>query len=120
MQKTLTTYLPAFFAALAEQRSYALFAPHFEQTVKYLTELSTKKALNKCAEDVLENFNNHVVIKALKTFFEELSQLNINLDVLDANLTILEGTAVTHSTGNCSGNCTVYCLLYNHVNISQS
>ena len=84
MQKILTTYLPAFFAALAEQRSYALFAPHFEQTVKYLTELSTKKALNKCAEDVLENFNNHVVIKALKTFFEELSQLNINLDVLDA------------------------------------
>lgn len=86
MQKTLTTYLPAFFAALAEQRSYALFAPHFEQTVKHLTELSTKKALNKCAEDVLENFNNHVVIKALKTFFEELSQLNINLDVLDAYL----------------------------------
>ena len=86
MQKILTTYLPAFFAALAEQRSYALFAPHFEQTVKYLTELSTKKALNKCAEDVLENFNNHVVIKALKTFFEELSQLNINLDVLDAYL----------------------------------
>ncbi|WP_163122329.1 UvrD-helicase domain-containing protein [Acinetobacter portensis] len=86
MQKTLTIDLPEFFTALAERKSYALFAPHFENTVKYLTELSTKKVLNKCAEDVLENFNHHVVIRALKAFFEKVAELNISLDLLDAYL----------------------------------
>ena len=32
-----------------------------------------------------------------------------DLDVLDANLAILESTGVNHSTGNCSGNCTGLC-----------
>ena len=86
MQKTLLIDLPEFFKALAEQKSYALFARHFEQTIKNLTDLSTKKVLNKCADEVLEQFNNHLVIKALKGFFERLSQLSLNLDVLDAYL----------------------------------
>ena len=86
MQQVLCQDLPTWFEALKNQRSYALFAPHFATTLKLLTDLSTKKVLNKCAEDVLENFNNNVVICALNAFFEQLAQLEIDLDVLDAYL----------------------------------
>jgi exodeoxyribonuclease V beta subunit len=86
MQRTLCEDLPAFIQALSEQRSYALFAPHFEKTLKNLTELATKKVLNKCAEDVLNQFNQHVLIQSLKHFCEALSKLNMDLDLLDAYL----------------------------------
>lgn len=86
LKKTLTTDLIAFCSALSTQKSYALFAAHFQKTVKNLTELSTKKVLNKCAEDVLQTFNQHPVIQALKTFFEHLDQLNTDLNLLDAYL----------------------------------
>ena len=86
MQHTLCEDLPAFIQALSEQRSYALFAPHFEKTLKNLTELATKKVLNKCAEEVLHQFEQHPVMQALKSFCEALSQLNLDLDLLDAYL----------------------------------
>lgn len=86
MQHTLCEDLPAFIQALSEQRSYALFAPHFEKTLKNLTELATKKVLNKCPEEVLHQFEQHPVMQALKSFCEALSQLNLDLDLLDAYL----------------------------------
>lgn len=86
MQRTLCEDLPAFIQALAEQGSYALFAPHFEKTLKNLTDLATKKVLNKCAEDVLNQFDQHVVMQSLRRFCEALSKLSVDLDVLDAYL----------------------------------
>ena len=86
MQRSLCDDLPAFIRALAEQRCYALFAPHFETTLKNLTDLATKKVLNKCAEEVLHQFEQHPVMQALKSFCEALSQLNMDLDLLDAYL----------------------------------
>ena len=86
MQRSLCDDLPAFIQALAEQRCYALFAPHFETTLKNLTDLATKKVLNKCAEEVLHQFEQHPVMQALKSFCEALSQLNLDLDLLDAYL----------------------------------
>lgn len=86
IQKTLCLDLPTWFTALKAQKSYALFAPHFASTVKALTDLTTKKALNKCAEDVLEKFNQNIVIQTLRSFFEKLQQLEMDLDVLDAYL----------------------------------
>ncbi|OTG72719.1 exonuclease V subunit beta [Acinetobacter sp. ANC 4169] len=86
MQRTLCDDLPAFIQALAEQRCYALFAPHFEKTLKNLSDLATKKVLNKCAEDVLHQFEQHGVIQKLKGFCEALSKLNLDLDLLDAYL----------------------------------
>lgn len=86
MQRSLCDDLPAFIQALAEQRCYALFAPHFETTLKNLTGLATKKVLNKCAEEVLHQFEQHPVMQALKSFCEALSQLNLDLDLLDAYL----------------------------------
>ncbi len=86
MQRSLCDDLPAFIQALAEQRCYALFAPHFETTLKNLTDLATKKVLNKCAEEVLHQFEQHPVVQALKSFCEALSQLNLDLDLLDAYL----------------------------------
>ncbi|ALH95065.1 UvrD-helicase domain-containing protein [Acinetobacter equi] len=86
MQKTLCLDLPELFEALRAQRSYALFAPHFSETLKRLSDLSTKKALNKCAENVLDTFNQHPVIVQLKGFFEQLQQLDVDLNLLDAYL----------------------------------
>ena len=86
MQRTLCEDLPAFIQALAEQGSYALFAPHFEKTLKNLTDLATKKVLNKCAEDVLNQFDQHVLLQSLRRFCEALSKLSVDLDVLDAYL----------------------------------
>ncbi len=86
MQRTLCDDLPALIQALTEQRSYALFAPHFETVLKNLTDLATKKVLNKCAEDVLHQFEQHPVMQALKSFCTALSRLNLDLDLLDAYL----------------------------------
>lgn len=86
MQRTLCQDLPAFIQALAEQGSYALFAPHFEKTLKNLTDLATKKVLNKCAEDVLNQFDQHVVLQSLRRFCKALSKLSVDLDLLDAYL----------------------------------
>jgi exodeoxyribonuclease V beta subunit len=86
MQRTLCDDLPAFIQALAEQRCYALFAPHFEKTLKNLTDLATKKVLNKCAVEVLNQFEQHGVIQKLKGFCEALAKLNLDLDLLDAYL----------------------------------
>lgn len=86
MQRTLCDDLPAFIQALAEQRCYALFAPHFEKTLKNLSDLATKKVLNKCAEDVLHQFEQHAVMQQLKCFCEALSKLSLDLDLLDAYL----------------------------------
>lgn len=86
MQRSLCEDLPAFIQALAEQRCYALFAPHFETTLKNLTDLATKKVLNKCAEEVLNQFEQHAVIRKLKSFCEALTKLNLDLDLLDAYL----------------------------------
>ena len=86
MQRTLCDDLPIFLQALAQQGCYALFAPHFEKTLKHLNELATKKVLNKCAEDVLHQFEQHAVIQSLRVFCEALSKLNMDLDVLDAYL----------------------------------
>jgi exodeoxyribonuclease V beta subunit len=86
MQRTLCDDLPAFIHALAEQRCYALFAPHFDKTLKNLTDLATKKVLNKCAEEVLHQFEQHAVMQQLKCFCEALSKLSLDLDLLDAYL----------------------------------
>ncbi|OTG64545.1 exonuclease V subunit beta [Acinetobacter sp. ANC 3903] len=86
MQRTLCDDLPAFIQALAEQRCYALFAPHFETTLKNLSDLATKKVLNKCAVEVLNQFEQHGVIQKLKSFCEALAKLNLDLDLLDAYL----------------------------------
>lgn len=86
MQRTLCQDLPAFIQALVEQGSYALFAPHFEKTLKNLTDLATKKVLNKCAEDVLNQFDQHIVLQSLRRFCEALSKLSVDLDLLDAYL----------------------------------
>ncbi|WP_291368456.1 MULTISPECIES: UvrD-helicase domain-containing protein [unclassified Acinetobacter] len=86
MQRTLCDDLPAFIDALAEQRCYALFAPHFDKTLKNLTDLATKKVLNKCAEEVLHQFEQHAVMQQLKCFCEALSKLSLDLDLLDAYL----------------------------------
>jgi len=86
MQRTLCDDLPAFIHALAEQRCYALFAPHFDKTLKNLTDLATKKVLNKCAEVVLHQFEQHAVMQQLKCFCEALSKLSLDLDLLDAYL----------------------------------
>src|SRR5699024_1745594 len=42
--------------------------------------------LNKCAEDVLNQFEQHVVMQSLKSFCEALSKLSMDLDLLDAYL----------------------------------
>ena len=86
MQRILCQDLPAFLTALKEQRAYALFAPHFEKTLKHLTDLATKKVLNKCTVDVLEQFEQHPVWRQVRSFLEALAELELNLDVLDAYL----------------------------------
>lgn len=77
--------LPDFIAALKQQGAYALFAPHYASTLKMCAELS-KKALNKCPEDVLQGFEQHVVIASLKKFCEGIEHLSADLDQLDRYL----------------------------------
>ncbi len=86
MQHTLCEALPALLKALSQQRGYALFAPHFEKTLKLCTDLSTKKVLNKCPDEVLTQFEQHAVIQRLKAFCQQLQQLQLDLELLDAYL----------------------------------
>ena len=86
MQMLFTEVLPAFLVALQQQGAYALFAPQYANTLKQLTELTTKKPLNKCAEDVLQSFENHPIIRSLKLFIEGMQKLTVDLDVLDSYL----------------------------------
>ena len=86
MQLLLTQSLPAFLAALQQQGAYALFAPQHSNTLKLLTDLATKKVLNKCAEDVLYQFENHPILQCLRQFLAKLQQLTVDLDVLDSYL----------------------------------
>ncbi|OTG67538.1 UvrD-helicase domain-containing protein [Acinetobacter silvestris] len=86
MQTLFTDVLPAFLLALQQQGVYALFAPQYANTIKQLTELTTKKPLNKCPDDVLQNFENHSIINSLKQFVEGLQKLTVDLDVLDSYL----------------------------------
>ncbi|OTG95561.1 UvrD-helicase domain-containing protein [Acinetobacter sp. ANC 3832] len=86
MQMLFTEVLPAFLVSLQQQGAYALFAPQYANTLKQLTELTTKKPLNKCAEDVLQSFENHPIIRSLKLFIEGMQKLTVDLDVLDSYL----------------------------------
>ncbi|OTG85685.1 exonuclease V subunit beta [Acinetobacter sp. ANC 4558] len=94
IQHVLTQDLPHWLSALKTQRSYALFASHFATTLKQLTEISTKKVLNKCADDVLNQFNQNIIITALRNFFEKLQQLENDLDLLDSYLKFYLGQHV--------------------------
>lgn len=86
LQQVLQHDLPDFIALLKTQRANALYASDCADTVKSLLELATKKSLNKCAEDILIQFENHRVIQALKTFFEAYQQLSVDLDQVDSYL----------------------------------
>lgn len=86
MQQFFQQALPEFFEALKQQGAYALFAAQYANTLKLITELTTKKPLNKCPEDVLNTFQQHSVIVALKAFIEALAKLNLDLDQLDSYL----------------------------------
>lgn len=86
MQEFFLQELPDFFEALKQQGVYALFASQYINTLKLITELTTKKTLNKCSEDVLNNFQQHEVIVALKRFVEALAKLHLDLDQLDSYL----------------------------------
>lgn len=86
MQMFFTEVLPAFLVSLQQQGAYALFAPQYANTLKQITELTTKKPLNKCAEDVLQNFEKHPIIQNLKHFIERMQKLTVDLDVLDSYL----------------------------------
>lgn len=85
LQVLLEQSLPDFIAALKQQGAYALFAPHYATTLKMCADLS-KKALNKCPEDVLHGFEQHVVISRIKQFSEGIDRLSVDLDQLDRYL----------------------------------
>lgn len=85
LQVLLQESLPNFIEALKQQGAYALFAPQYASTLKAFADLS-KKALNKCPEDVLQNFEQHRVIKTLKQFCEGIEKLSTDLDQLDSYL----------------------------------
>ncbi len=86
MQRLLTQDLPAWVDALQQQGSYALFAPQYASTMKLLTDLCTKKVLNKCPDDVLQGFEQHGLIRALQQFFAQLDGLYQDLEQLDSYL----------------------------------
>lgn len=86
MQILLEQSLPKFIDAIKQQDIYAIFSPQFAQTFKALKDLATGKVLNKCPEDVLANFENHVVIQTLKMFCMAVDKLHLDLDQLDSFL----------------------------------
>ena len=86
MQQFFLQELPEFFDALKLQGAYALFAAQYANSLKLITELTTKKPLNKCPEDVLKTFQQHQVIVVLKRFIEALAKLQLDLDQLDSYL----------------------------------
>ena len=86
LEQLLTLKLPELLTALTQQGVYALFAPLYADTLKNLTDLVTKKALNKCPEDVLQGFQQHPLIVVLAHFIQGLEQLTFDLDTLDSYL----------------------------------
>lgn len=86
MQTLLEQILPKFIDAIKQQDIYAIFAPQFAQSFKALKDLATGKVLNKCPEDVLASFENHVVIRTLKMFCMAVDKLHLDLDQLDSFL----------------------------------
>ena len=86
MQVLLTEKLPLFLDALKQRRGQALFAPAFENTLKGITDLATKKVLNKCSADVLAGFEQHPMMLTLAKFCQQLKDLHLNLDALDIYL----------------------------------
>lgn len=86
MQRTLCQDLPAFIDALRQEGCYALFAPQFEKTLKNLSDLVHKKVLNKCAAEVLQQFEQNPVIQHLARFLTAVNQLSVDLELLDAYL----------------------------------
>lgn len=86
MEQTLCQDLPRFMEALRTQRSYALFATHWADVLKAISELSTKKVLNKCAAEVLEYFDQHVLIQGLRRFCTAVAGLQAGLSRLDSYL----------------------------------
>ena len=78
--------MPTWFEMIKSQRSEAIFASDYSTILKSVMDLVTKKAINKCPEDVLATFENHPIIRQLKLFFEALNQLGMDLDHLDRYL----------------------------------
>ncbi len=86
MQWLLTEKLPLFLKALKQRRGQALFAAAFENTLKGITDLATKKVLNKCSAEVLAGFEQHPIMLTLAKFCQQLKDLHLNLDALDLYL----------------------------------
>lgn len=86
MQRLLTEHLPHLIEAIRQQGVYCLFAPRYSKTLKALSDLTTKKVLNKCTEDVLITFEQNALLQALKHFIEAFGQLGDGLDLLDSYL----------------------------------
>ena len=86
MQRTLCQDLPAFIDALRQEGCYALFAPQFEKALKNLSDLVHKKVLNKCAAEVLQQFEQNPVLQHLARFLTAVNQLSVDLELLDAYL----------------------------------
>jgi exodeoxyribonuclease V beta subunit len=86
MQVLLTEKLPLFLNALKLRRGQALFAQTFESTLKGITDLATKKVMNKCSAEVLAGFEQNPTIVALAKFCAQLKDLQLNLDGLDTYL----------------------------------
>lgn len=78
--------LPALIAALAQQGDAVFSMPQYATTLKDLTELSSKKALNKCAEDVRIAFDQHPIIVAIRDFCQGRINFAAELDLLDSYL----------------------------------
>lgn len=86
MQSLLTEQLPCLIAAIRQQSVYSIFVTQHADTLKALGELTSKKVLNKCSEDILHSFEQNAVIQSLKQFVEALAQLSGDLDTLDSYL----------------------------------
>ena len=78
--------LPALIAALAQQGDAVLSMPQYAASLKDLTELSSKKVLNKCPEDVLVAFEQHPIIVAIRDFCQGRISFTAELDLLDSYL----------------------------------
>ncbi len=86
LQRTLCDDLPAFLQALQQQRGYAVFAAHLAPTLKNLTNLCCGKVLNKCAAEVLQQFEQHIIVQQLRSFCLQVQQLQNDLGLLDSYL----------------------------------
>ena len=86
MQSLLTEDLAHLVEEIRKQGAYCLFAPRQVHTLKALSDLTTKKVLNKCSEDILTSFEQNTFLQALKHFVEAFGQLGEGLDLLDSYL----------------------------------